>query len=62
MKNKNASIFLLLIVVLFAAFVWPTKWRYDKMRSDRDYIVRINRVTGTAQILGSEGWETLGGK
>jgi len=60
MKTTNVKIVLMLIAVLFGLFVWPTKWRYDKIRSDRDYILRINRMTGAAQILGPDGWEPMG--
>jgi hypothetical protein len=50
----------LLIVALavFASFVWPTMYRYEKITVNSDtYLVRIQRVTGHADILvPEEGW------
>ena len=49
---------LLLTVLLFAVFVWPSRWRYDHITVDKDtYLVRIARLTGHADILVPElGW------
>jgi hypothetical protein len=51
----------LLVTALFAAlavFAWPTRWRYDHMTVGEDtYPVRIDRITGHADILlPGEGW------
>jgi hypothetical protein len=49
---------LLLVFLAFAAFVWPTLYRYDHVTVDGDtYPVRIHRVTGHADMLvPEEGW------
>ncbi|MGA2033927.1 MAG: hypothetical protein ABSG68_16895 [Thermoguttaceae bacterium] len=50
------------VMCLFAAFVWPTLYRYDSYSRhygggvSSTFIVRINRFTGTAETLGTEGW------
>ena len=46
------------IVAAFAAFVWPTRWRYDHMTVDGDLVpVRIDRFSGDADMLvPDEGW------
>ena len=46
------------ILVVLGVFVWPTLYRYDHMKlGDSLYVVRINRLTGRAQILdGFRGW------
>jgi hypothetical protein len=44
-------------IVLLAVLIWPTLYRYDRMY---DRPVRINRITGTAQVLSASGWHTLG--
>jgi len=53
-----------LVVVLFALFVWPTRYRYERIRygwgerHNYDLPVRINRITGNAGILYPTGqWE-----
>ena len=47
-----------LLLGLFAAFVWPTPWRYDHMTVDGNIVpVRMNRFTGAADmLLPDEGW------
>jgi hypothetical protein len=46
------------LLAAFAAFVWPTRWRYDHMTVGNDtYPVRIHRVTGHADVLlPGDGW------
>ena len=48
----------LLLLVAFALFVWPTRWRYDHMTVGQDsYPVRIDRISGHADILlPGDGW------
>lgn len=59
-KNNVLTIIGLFIVLLFAYAVWPTPYRYDRMQhADKNYIVRINRLTGAGEILGPEGWESM---
>lgn len=48
----------LLLVMLFALFVWPTRWRYDHMTMDGNIVpVRMDRFSGAADVLvPDEGW------
>jgi hypothetical protein len=56
----NPNLILLVVVGLIVGFVfWPTIYRYEKSGSD---VIRINRVTGLAQVLGDEGWKDLAPK
>lgn len=41
-------------ILLFGLFVYPTMYKYDKL--DQKKPVMINRITGEAKILTSEGW------
>lgn len=45
-------------VVLFGLFVYPTLYKYDKL--DQNKPVMINRITGEAKILTSQGWLETG--
>lgn len=45
-------------IVLFGLFVYPTLYKYDKL--DQNKPVMINRITGEAKILTSEGWVESG--
>ena len=47
----------------FAAFVWPTLYRYDHISTNGDtYPVRINRLNGDADMLvPDEGWVPVEG-
>jgi len=39
-------------VILFALFVWPTLYKYEKTDRGREHcLVRVNRITGTTYIL-----------
>ncbi len=42
--------------VAFLTTVWPTIYRYDRLRTSP---VRINRLTGNAEKLGNNGWEKM---
>jgi hypothetical protein len=39
-------------------FVWPTRWRYDRITLEGDVVlVRVDRITGDADmLLPDEGW------
>ncbi len=58
MSARARSLLILLAALVVAAWVWPTLYRYDKILVDQDsYLVRINRITGHADILvPEEGW------
>lgn len=56
MQNR-IKLILVVIVVMFASFVWPTLYRYDHLTlGDSRVPVRINRFTGNAQLLYVYGW------
>ena len=48
----------LLLVLAFATWVWPTRWRYDHMTVEGDIVpVRVDRITGRADMLiPDHGW------
>lgn len=48
----------LLVVLAFAVYVWPTRWRYDHMTVDGNIVlVRMDRFSGDADMLvPDEGW------
>ncbi len=56
--SRVRPLLLLLLLVAFAAYVWPTRWRYDHMTVDGDIVpVRMDRITGHADmLLPDEGW------
>lgn len=48
------------LVVVFAALVWPTPYRYATIHmGDSILPVRISRVTGEAQYLNLYGWQRM---
>jgi len=55
-----------LVVLAFAwaiaVYVWPTRYRYDHVLTDNeDYPVRIDRLTGDAEMLTpDDGWVPMG--
>lgn len=56
-------ILLSVTIVLFAAFVWPTAYRYFPMSdSEIKTTARINRFTGHAELLLTTGWVDLATK
>ena len=64
-RKITYCVFILLSVsiVLFAAFVWPTAYRYFPMSdSEIKTTARINRFTGHAELLLTTGWVDLATK
>lgn len=55
---RRFALLLFVLALVFSAFVWPTRWRFDHISVDGDtYLVRVNRITGHADILVPEtGW------
>jgi hypothetical protein len=50
--SKNMKIVISIAVVLFVLFVWPTPYRYDKLKSGTtEHMYRTNRITGTTTYL-----------
>ncbi len=54
---------ILAIAGLFAVFVWPTRYRYDhySVSGLGSFPIRIDRITGEAEMLRGGGWLKLGG-
>ena len=48
----------LIVLVVFAVYVWPTRWRYDHMTLEGNIVlVRVDRFSGDADmLLPDEGW------
>jgi hypothetical protein len=51
-----------LLLLLYVVFVWPTRFKYDHVVSDGDtYPVRIDRFNGDADMLTpDDGWYPMG--
>lgn len=51
-------LFWLLLVAVFAVYVWPTRWRYDHLTMDGNIVpVRMDRFSGDSEMLvPDEGW------
>ncbi len=48
------------LVVLVVLFIWPTRYRYDKMvLGERTLPVRIDRLSGNAEMLMTDGWRSM---
>jgi|GEM_PF-1484149 hypothetical protein len=60
MKIRKYKLTLACIIgfVLFCVFVWPTAYRFDHIQVSvgRTFPVRINRFTGSTEILYPSGW------
>jgi hypothetical protein len=54
--------FVFAIVLSFAIFVWPTRYRYDHVVTEGDtYPVRIDRFNGDSDMLTpDDGWYPMG--
>lgn len=58
MKNKVVlSILALLCIVSFGLFIYPGLYKYDKLQ--QQYPVKINRLTGSTQVLFPNGWRSM---
>ena len=57
-RPRLKSLLWLLVVLVFAVYVWPTRWRYDHMTLDGNIVlVRMDRFSGEAEmLLPDEGW------
>lgn len=61
MKNSKEIIkysFILLSIFVFALTIYPGIYKYDKF--NQKLPVRINRITGTTEILYTDGWRKQG--
>ena len=51
----------LLALLFISWFIWPTPYQYSEMKlSNNVYPVRINRITGSTEMLLPSGWIRLG--
>jgi hypothetical protein len=58
--RRLLGIGLVLIIFLFAAFVWLTRYRHDHLEWANNTVpVRIDRFTGDAEMLLFEGWKKM---
>ena len=61
MNNKQitVSILAIFLLVIYAIFVWPTRYMYDHIGvgEGSSFIVRIDRFTGKAEwLMPQQGW------
>ena len=58
MGRRAVGVILVLLLLAFVLFVWPTRWRYEHMTVDGDIVpVRIDRLSGAADmLLPDHGW------
>lgn len=59
MRRIARIVFPTVVLLAFAAFVWPTPWAYFAPASGSRpsaWQLRRNRFTGTVEWLGPEGW------
>ena len=55
-------LFLLAIGIFLAVFVWPTRFRYDRMKLNNSEIpVRIDRFSSRTEVLYPTGWQEIKG-
>jgi hypothetical protein len=56
MLSSWKKITILIVILGFGLFAWPTLYRYDKVAfGDRTKLTRTNRITGKSEILTSGG-------
>jgi hypothetical protein len=57
--RRAAIVVVTLLAVAFAAFVWPTMYRYEHgafFSTEGSSLIRINRFTGKVQAATEGGW------
>jgi hypothetical protein len=54
---------IVLVVLAFLVYVWPTRWRYDHVSVDGNtYPVRMDRINGDSDMLvPDQGWVPVEG-
>jgi hypothetical protein len=58
--NKLLIIVGVIVAVMFSVFVWPTLYRYDHLNVAGSVIpARINRLSGSTDILNTYGWQHI---
>jgi membrane protein YdbS with pleckstrin-like domain len=54
---KYAKLIIILLILLFAIFVWPTLYRFESMSySGNTLLVKIHRITGHTEVLMIDKW------
>lgn len=57
MKSKIISfVMAILFIIVFGIFIYPGIYKYDKL--NQNIPVKINRFTGSTQILTVNGWKS----
>ena len=47
MMRVLTLLFWVVVAIAFAVYIWPTRWRYDHMTTDGNFVpVRIDRFSG----------------
>lgn len=54
-KKMLTFLFVVICIVSFGLFVYPGMYKYDKL--NQKYPVKINRITGTTEVLTLKGWQ-----
>ncbi len=58
--NRSVLLVILVIAILFGVFVWPSRYRYDRLA--RGQLIRIDRLTSRVDILyRGSGWTCYSG-
>ena len=58
--NNIIKLILIVLVILFAIYVWPTPYRYMPDYSGGKVPFRIHRITGTGEMwFRGTGWTKL---
>jgi len=57
--NIFIKLILIVLMILFAIYVWPTPYRYMSNYSGVNIPFRIHRITGTGEIWYSGRWEAI---
>lgn len=57
-RPRLKALLWLIVLALFAVYVWPTRWRYDHMTMDGNIVlVRTDRFSDEADmLLPDDGW------
>jgi hypothetical protein len=60
MKTNKLMIFISIVLVLMIVFVYPTPFYYTHIKiNDFELPVKINRLTGSSQMLDQSGWSKM---
>jgi hypothetical protein len=57
MKKLLYCVASIIIIISFGIFIYPGIYKYDKL--EQNYPVKINRLTGSTQILRGNGWQDM---